>query len=188
MEEYNGERPNFVGCHGCMDEPENLDYIEFGQFKFNYKGIANKTPSHLKYEQAKVLVAVAKQDTNGISQFILENLVDYGYLIKTDGKYELTFRVTFKDKIGEMTTEQAERHERLYKEACQVASEHYQFCRELIYLEIPDFFKDNQYQIDYACSNSFNLRGAVLEEALEKGYISYADNDERKMLGAYLII
>jgi hypothetical protein len=32
------------------------------------------------------------------------------------------------------------------------------------------------------------MRGAVLEEALRTGYISYADNDERRMPGAYLII
>jgi len=66
--------------------------------------------------------------------------------------------------------------------------EHYKFCRELIHREIPDFFKDDLYQIDHACANIYDMRGAVLERALEKGYISYADNDEQKVLGAYLII
>ena len=190
LEEYNGEKPDFVGQHGCVESPEkmNLEYIDFGQFKFKYKEIQHKTPVHLTHEQVLALVAAAKQNTDTTPQRVLDELTGYGYLEKTDSSYKPTFRVTFKEKIGKMTAEQSERHDRIYKEAYNIAMEHYKFCRELIYREIPDFFKNDQYQADHACANIFSMRGAVLEGALEKGYISYADNDERKMLGAYLII
>ena len=190
FEEYNGEKQHGVGLHGCVESPEkmNLEYIDFGQFKFKYKGIEFKTPVCLTHEQGLALVAAAKKDTGATPQRVLDELTGYGYLENTDSGYKPTFRVTFKEKIGKMTAEQSERHDRIYWEAYNIAMEHYKFCRELIYREIPDFFKDNQYQIYHACANLFSMRGAVLEGALEKGYISYDDNDERKMLGAYLII
>ena len=185
MEEYLGNRPEFVGLHGCMDTPNDLDFINFGQFKFKYKRIEFKTPTSLSYQQVKVLVAAANQNINGINQQILDELIGYGYL---DDKYQPTFRVTFQNKIGEFTESQKEIHDKLYNEAYNIAMKHYNFCREIIYNEIPDFFKNDQYQIDHACVNIFQMRGAVLEGALKSGYISYSDDDQRKMLGAYLII
>jgi len=189
MEDYKGERPDFVGLHGAATGiPKNEEMINFGQFKFKYKGIEFKTPVNLTHEQAKALVASAKHETDGIPQHIFDELTEYGYLEKNADEYKPTFRVTFKNKIGEMTEEQSAVHDRLYYEAYNIALEHYKFCREIIYSEIPDFFKDDQYQIDHACANIFEMRGAVLEGALKKGYINYDDNDERKMLGAYLMI
>ena len=78
--------------------------------------------------------------------------------------------------------------EALRSVATKIAMRHYLFCREQIHKEIPTFLKDDEYQIDHACANIFNLRGAILEEALRQGYIFYADNDERKMLGTFLKI
>ena len=179
FEEYHGEddRPAAVGMHAI-------------QYKFNYKNIRDKTPNVLTVEQRAALTAVAKQDINGIAQSLLDELLEYGYIEKTaDGcGYKPTFFVQFKDKIGELTAEQAKIYDELYKEAHQLMLNHYNFCRGVVHNEIPDFLKDDQRHIDFACNNISNERGAVLEGALEKGYISYADDDERKMLGACLII
>lgn len=54
------------------------------------------------------------------------------------------------------------------------------FCRGIICNEIPDFFVDDHYQIDHACANIYEMRGAVLEEAIKTGYIYYSDNDDEK--------
>lgn len=59
MEEYNGIRPDFVVQHGAgIGLPEDEEIINFGQFKFNYKGIRDKTPMNLTHEQAKALMTV----------------------------------------------------------------------------------------------------------------------------------
>jgi len=175
-ENYEGE-PAGVGMHGM-------------QYKFNYKNIRDKTPNALTVEQRAALTAVAKKNISEISQSLLDELTGYGYIEKTtDGcGYKPTFFVQFKDKVGELTAEQAKIYDGLYKEAHQLMLNHYNFCRGVIHNEIPDFLKDDQRNIDFACNNISNERGAVLESALEKGYISYADNDDRKMLGAYLIL
>ena len=188
MEEYHGERPDFVGLHGCMDTPKDISPINFGQFKFKYKGIEHKTPVSLTHEQTAALVAVSKNNVDVVPQHILNELTEYGYIEKTDDGYKPTFRVTFTEKIGKPTDEQVKRHDALYWEAYSIAMEHYKFCREMIYREIPDFLKDDHYQIEHACSSVFLLRAVVLEEALKSGFICYAEDDERKMLGAYLII
>ena len=177
FEEYHGERPAAVGMHGI-------------QYKFNYKDIRNKTPNSLSVEQRAALTAVAKQDITGISKSALDELYEYGYIEKAanDCGCKPTFYVKFKDNIGELKSEQAKIYDGLYKEAHQLMLNHYNFCRGVVHNEIPDFLKDDRRHIDFACNNISNERGAVLESALEKGYISYADNAERKMLGAYLIL
>jgi len=173
---YEGE-PAGVGMHGI-------------QYKFNYKNIRDKTPNTLTVEQRAALTAVAKQNISEISQSLLDELTGFGYIEKTTDNcgYKPTFFVQFKDKIGELTAEQTKIYEGLYKEAHKIMINHYNFCKGIVYNEIPDFLKNDQRHIDFACNNISNERGAVLESALEKGYISYADNDERKMLGAYLIL
>ena len=43
-------------------------------------------------------------------------------------------------------------------------------------------------EIRHAFVNLFSLRGAVLEEALRTGYITYSDDDLRRVLGAMLTV
>lgn len=67
-------------------------------------------------------------------------------------------------------------------------TENYLFCREQIYKEIPDFLKEDEFQIDHACANIFAMRGAVLEEAVRQGYLTFDKDNDKQMLGTYLII
>lgn len=177
FEDYHGKAPAGVGMHGM-------------QYKFNYKNIRDKTPNSLNPEQRAALVAIAKQNIDGIAKSVIDELIEYGYLEKAaDGcGYKPTFFVCFKEKVGELTAEQAKIYDDMYKEAHQLMLNHYNFCSGVIHNEIPDFLKNDHRIIDFACNNISNERGAVLEGALEKGYINYANNDDRKMLGAYLQI
>lgn len=189
METFRGEHPAFVGLHGCVhsSEERNLPYIDFRQFKFNYRGIANKTPSVLPYAYAQALSAAAKGEIESVEPAVLDHLTEYGYLEKKNGKYQPTFLVIFEDR-GELPPGEAEKVRSLRKKAADAAMRHYLFCREQIKKEIPEFLKNDAFQIDHACANIFSLRGAVLEEALRQGYIEYGENDGRKMLGAELRI
>ena len=107
---------------------------------------------------------------------------------KEGERYKPTFLVMFKSKNKAMSPKELEKLEDLRSVATKIAMRHYLFCREQIHKEIPAFLKEDEYQIDHACANIFDLRGAILEEALRQGYISYEENDERKMLGTFLRI
>ena len=72
--------------------------------------------------------------------------------------------------------------------AAEIAARHYLFCREQIYKEIPGFLKEDEFQIDHACANVFAMRGAVLEEAVRQGFLTFDKDNDKQMLGAYLII
>ena len=190
MENYQGDEPAFVGLHGCATSPAegNLAEIGFQQFKFQYQRISDKTPVSMPYSYAQVLVAIAKGETDKLDESVIAYLEKYGYIKKDGESYIPTFLVMFKSKNKAMPSKDLEALETLRSVATKIAMRHYLFCREQIYKEIPVFLKEDEYQIDHACANVFNLRGAVLEEALRQGYISYEENDERKMLGTFLRI
>jgi hypothetical protein len=190
MESYQGDEPAFVGLHGCVSSPaeRNLAEIGFQQFKFQYQRIADKTPVIMPYLYAKALVAIAKGETDSLDESVITYLEKHGYVKKDGESYKPTFLVMFQSKNKAMSPEALETLENLRSVATKIAMRHYLFCREQIDKEIPAFLKDDEYQIDHACANIFTLRGAVLEEALRQGYISYAENDDRKMLGTFLRI
>lgn len=189
-ENYEGDRPSSVGLHGCYDSPDDMkkDCVDFRQFKFQYRGIDQKTPFCLRYEEGEALVRVARGETKDVPQTILEKLAEYGYLRHVGEGYEPTFLVMFKSKMKARTKEQEMEYRRLLNIALEIALRHYRFCREIVYRELPDFLKTDEYQIGFACANVYEMRGAVLEEALRMGYLTYEENDPRIMLGASLLI
>ena len=87
-----------------------------------------------------------------------------------------------------MPKEIREQFESLRRKATEIATRHYLFCREQIYKEIPEFLKEDEFQIDHACVNIFSMRGAVLEEAIRQGYLTFDKDNNKQMLGAYLVI
>ena len=188
MEKYHGEEPAFVGLHGCVTSgaEQNLTEIGFQQYKFQYKRIMDKIPATLPYSYAQALVAIAKGETDNVEESVIAYLEKHGYIRREGGTYLPTFLVMFKSKSKEMPLEARRELKDLRRVALDVAMKQYLFCRELIHKEVPSFLKEDEYQIDHACANVCDLRGAVLEEALRQGYISYAENDERKMLGTFL--
>ena len=48
--------------------------------------------------------------------------------------------------------------------------------------EIHDFLKEDVFQIDHACANIFAMRGAILEEAIKQGYLSFDKDNDKQML------
>lgn len=190
METYNGEEPSFVGKHGCVTSPDERDLppIDFYQYKFQYRGIAQKTPAFLHYSDGQALLAVAQNDISGIPTATLDRLEKEGFVEKKNGIYQPTFLVIIRKKNPELSKEEQAQLKQLRDKAIRIAREHYKFCREQIMKEIPEFLKNDNYQIDRAPATIFSIRGAVLEGALRCGYITYADNDPRRMLGVELSI
>jgi len=190
LETHSAPRPCGIGCHSAGPTPEErrLAGIDFQQYKIYYRNIAARTPEHLTYLEAQTLQSLACGNTEGLVPEILARLTDYGYIEKTPDGYRPTILVRFQSKTHPMPPEVQTEYDRRLNRARELACGHYLFCRELIYQEIPDFLRDDFHQIRHACANLFSLRGAVLEEALRTGYITYSDDDPRRMLGAILTV
>ena len=190
MEIHHGDEPKHVGLSGCVSCPNEKDLPEimFRQFRFKYFGIENRTPPVLTYADGQAMVAVAEGKSADIDKSILSRLESYGYIKKTDDGYIPTIMVMRKNKSSKMPKEIREQFEALRHKATEIATRHYLFCREQIYKEIPEFLKEDEFQIDHACANIFSMRGAVLEEAIKQGYLSFDKDNDKQMLGAYLVI
>ena len=189
-ESYHGDMPGFVGLSGCVSNPDEKDLPEiwFRQYKFKFGRIEDRTPAFLSYADGQAMVAVAEGKSADVDKSILNRLENYGYIKKTNDGYIPAIMVMRRNKSRKMTGEIREQFEALRHKATEIATRHYLFCREQIYKEIPDFLKEDEFQIDHACANTFSMRGAVLEEAIKQGYLSFDKDNNKQMLGAYLII
>ena len=134
------------------------------------------------------MVAVANGKSAEVDKTILKRLESYGYIKSTDEGYVPTIMVMYRDKSRKMPQDVRQEFEALRHKATEIATRHYLFCREQIYKEIPEFLKEDEFQIDHACANIFAIRGAVLEEAMRQGYLTFDKGNNKQMLGAYLII
>lgn len=190
MEIYRGDAPAFVGLHGCVSNPSEKDLPEimFRQFHYKCCGLEKRTPPDLTYADGQAMVAVAEGKSEEVDNAILNRLESYGYIKKADDGYVPTIMVMRKEKSRRMPNEIKEHFESLRHKATDIATRHYLFCREQIYKEIPEFLKEDEFQIDHACANIFAIRGAVLEEAIKQGYLSFDKDNDKQMLGAYLVI
>ena len=190
MENYLGSKPNFVGLSGCVSNPDEKDLPEiyFRQYRFEFGGIEDRMPPFLNYADGQAMVAVADGNSADADKTILKRLETYGYIKSTDEGYVPTIMVMYRDKSRKMPPDARKEFEALRCKAAKIATRHYLFCREQIYKEIPDFLKEDEFQIDHACANIFAMRGAVLEEAVRQGYLTFDEDNDKQMLGAYLII
>ncbi len=190
MENYLGSKPNFVGLSGCVSNPaeKDLPEIYFRQYRFEFGGIEDRTPPFLNYADGQAMVAVADGNSADVDKTILKRLETYGYIKSTDEGYVPTIMVMYRDKSRKMPPDARKEFEALRCKAAEIAARHYLFCREQIYKEIPDFLKEDEFQIDHACANIFAMRGAVLEEAVRQGYLTFDKDNDKQMLGTYLII
>ena len=187
---HHGDEPKHVGLSGCVSCPNEKDLPEimFRQFRFKYCGIENRTPPVLTYADGQAMVAVAEGKSADVDTSILNRLESYGYIKKTDDGFIPAIMVMRKNKSSKMPKEIREQFEALRHKATEIATRHYLFCREQIYKEIPEFLKEDEFQIDHACVNIFSMRGAVLEEAIRQGYLTFDKDNNKQMLGAYLVV
>ena len=130
----------------------------------------------MTYADGQATVGVGYGKSAEIDSTILKRLESYGYIKKTEDGYVSTIMVMRKEKAKKMPDEIKAHFESLRRKATDIATRHYLFCREQIH------------KIDHACANIFAMRGAVLEEAVRQGYLTLDKDNNKQMLGAYLVI
>ncbi len=185
FEEYTGEMPEFVGQHCSGDGWPYLSH-----FRFEGRRINALTPNFLEEDEVHALVSVVNGKTDGSDADTLAKLEKYGYIVHDGEGYRPTFWVMFCNKIKPLTEEQAGACAKLAHEAKAIMRDFYIFKREIIKSELPNFIRSNVHQVNTACGSlDGNIRGAVLEEAIMRGYVMYVDDDDDKcMLGASMVI
>jgi len=156
---------DFVGLHTMdFDGTRRCQYC-FGQYKYQYKSILAKSPSHLTPEETKALHKVAFGDCGSCELKLLNSLGSYGYIARCDNGYKPCVVAIDDVKVNECRNAftDAER------------SELHSLAEELIAL-----FAEYK---EKGCA--FFLREWICGRAVDCGVLKY-DKDFPKYAGAYI--
>ena len=150
-ENIDWKKPDFVGLHGYLshDKNEVKKDIEFGQFKFMFKNIHEKTPEHLNWPEAYTLWLVCSGRTEACEKSYLEKLLEYGYLKKDDA---ILPNVVIFDRNAEKTY-----NEQLTEKLTSLRDDIYS-----LFKQAPDI-----------------ERGYIVEQAILDGWLKYDDNTSK---------
>lgn len=192
-ENYEGGMYGLVGEHrGCNNGIDGRSAelekrgIHFRQYRFNYGDIKKRTRDWLSYEEVDTLAKLARKECSGLSADVFRSLEESGYVIKEEDGYRPTFLVSVESGEKALTEEQEKEYRRLRDRAREIAQRQYSFSREMVLREFPTFMKEDSCQLAVAIDLVFTLRGAVLEEALRRGYLTYDETQPRRMLGVFM--
>ena len=188
LEKHSAYEPNFVSLIGCVSNPNEKSLPEIKYRQYLFKRFEKSHTLKFTYSDGQGLVAIANGKSSEVEAVTLKRLEEFGSIKKTDGGYIPKILVMRRENFKKMPDTEGECFEALRHKAADIATRHYLFCREQIYKEIPDFLKEDEFQIDHACVNIFSMRGAVLEEAIKQGYLTFDKDNDKQMLGAYLVI
>ena len=156
---------DFVGLHTMGFEKESYSQYCGGQYKYQYKGILEKTPSHLTCDETKALHKVAFGDCGSCELKLLRSLESYGYITYSDNGYKPTVVTIDDDKLNECKN----------AFTAEEKSELHRLAEELI-----DLFTEYE---EKDCA--FSLREWICNKAITNGVLKY-DETLPKHVGAYI--
>lgn len=179
-EEYDG--PSFIGVgqHGAYGSSAN-----FKQYKFHYRDLYGKTPEHLKPALADALKAVCEGSAADADS--VKELCDMGYLKEENGTY-IPQMMAVDARYGDIGTKglpaaDAAALSAKWDAVVAFAKEINRYSVQIITAVMPDYLKALPQIVSLVTDCYFEVRGAVWEAAMADGYISYAENDPRVLLG-----
>lgn len=184
-EEYDGLGFIPVGQNGSYQSK-----AYFSQYKFVYQDLHRKTPEDFPKNLADALEAVCEgRDADGAS---VAELCRMGYLKEENGAY-IPQMMAVDARYGDIGTKGLpEKDEKtlltIWNDILDFAREIKAFCAKTVTEEMPAYLKDRAEEVERAADRSWEVRGAVLEAALADGYLSYAENDPRFLLGTMITV
>jgi len=160
------ELPPFVGQHGYVDpEDKKREHdLIWSQYKFQYCGLASRTPVQLSYPEAYAIWLTAVGRGEECDPAYLEKVMEYGYVEK-DAKGRLVARVVcFSANPGKLLkrfpAKEAQRLSGLWEEAVNA--------------------------IRTVSARHSSYRSCILTEALATGWLKYEKGKTPATVGAYL--
>ena len=190
----NGEW-DIVG-YQCSDIPDipyvGLDCSDpyFMQYKFKYQNIESKVPNHLEYEEVLAIQAVSVGRWESCDPIIIDKLVEYGYILKTESGYVPTIVVFDRNyiKFPDSFTDEEKALIRGYADNIRaIISEITEYAERATRDDLPAEFKNDDRMCRFACCDSKLSRNFIFDQALKDGWLKYEDKAS-SMLGAHIYI
>ena len=190
----NGEW-DIVG-YQCSDIPD-IPYVgldcsdpSFMQYKFKYQNIASKVPNHLEYEEVLAIQAVSVGRWESCDPIIIDKLIEYGYILKTESGCVSTIVVFDRNdtKYPDSFTDEEKALIRGYADNIRaIISEITEYAERATRDDLPAEFKNDDRMCRFACCNSKLSRNFIFDQALKDGWLKYEDKAS-PILGAHIYI
>lgn len=164
------KEPDFVGNHGSK--------CGFQQFKYEFDGIADRTPPYLTDAEAETLYHFAVGNATADDAVNAEALAAYGYLRQDGETYVpdvLVLRAAeIKQAFGKLDAATAAEISELAEDARKQLKALYDEIAETVKADLPALFAKDAYQCSLAIANMYHARGYVMAEALRSGWLTPA--------------
>ena len=177
----------FIGLHGNLSRNENEPYVNFCQYKYAMDDIRNKTPEYISKEEAYALKLIHEGKIDEVKPYIVENLVKYGYLKKSDIGYELQILVL--EDLDSVIKGFSEADQKIVNDMIEDITAYfkiaYDFGNEIVKKDLPKAIRDNEKLTQFASHDEAFDRRHVFMHALNTGWIKYDENTS-DTVGAFL--
>ena len=183
--------PAFVGLHGYNYERAQKSLVRFNQYRYYYQNIYNKTPEYLTHDEVLTLQSVYEGKWEQCEKKYIEKLLTYGFIKKDGTEYKpaiLVFDGNNTDKyymkFSKDTKEELTKLSNLVK---QLFSDIWVYATEVIKVDLPSSFRNDERLFRTAIGCSAYDRGYVLEQANKDNWLKY-DETTSPVIGAYLVV
>lgn len=175
--------PCFVGNHGSN--------YGFQQFRYEFDGIADRTPLYLGDEEAETLRNFALGISKEGRTETVKALEKYGYLHKNGDGYTPDILVLnmgeIKKAAEKFDSAAVSELSKMAENARTLLKNLYDKIAEAVTADLPAIFSKDEYQCRLATSNLYFSRGYVMSEALRSGWLLPAEKVS-PAVGAHLYV
>jgi len=183
--------PPDVNKHGCNWDDTDHAPVHMYQYKFRYRGIEDKTPRFLSYEEAWTLKQVANGKSVECETRLIKKLLEYGYIRQNGEEYEVTTVVFDKkdaDRCREtFTDEENESISTTAREIRRILGDATAFSSKVTGEDLPPLFKNDKKSRTLASNANKLRRESILQQALSDAWLKYDENTS-DVIGAYLYL
>ena len=174
----------FVGHHIAFTDADQPNDLVFGQFKFHHDHIDERTPCSISPQEAYTLQCVARQEREPCDPKVLDRLLDYGYIRKTEDGYEPAIVVWAKQEPP-FTEQEREALAQKANDVRAVLVNAVNASNDIITADLPTSHRQNEHLCDFVRRNAGITREWALEQAIADGWLTL-DDTTSKVIGAHI--
>lgn len=179
----------YIGLHGNCGYNKNEPSADFGQYKYLFDNIMEKTPVHISQEEAYSLYLIHEGKIDEVKPYIIENLINYGYLKKSDNGYIL--QIVVLRKIDSIIRDFSDVDQKIINDMITDITAYfkipYDFSNEIIRKDLPKANRENEKLVHFVAESEAFDRKYVFNHALKSGWLRYDENTSNTV-GAFLSI
>ena len=179
----------YIGLHGNCGYNKNEPSADFGQYKYFFDDIMEKTPGYISQEEAYSVYLIHEGKIDEVKPYIIENLINYGYLKKSDNGYIL--QIVVLRKIDSIIRDFSDADQKKISDMIIDITTYfkipYDFSNEIIRKDLPKANRENEKLVHFVAESEAFDRKYVFNHALKSGWLKYDENTSNTV-GAFLSI